>query len=124
MVKTEDGEIHTVLPEKWGNVKYIYNEKKKTIDEIELGSFTQYPLKLAWALTIHKSQGLTFNSVVIDIGRGAFAGGQTYVALSRCRSLEGITMRSTVNPRDIYVNPAIVRFSHTFNNEKAYQRCR
>jgi Tfp pilus assembly protein PilF len=118
MVKTEDGEIHTVLPEKWGNVKYVYNEKKKTIDEIELGSFTQYPLKLAWALTIHKSQGLTFNSVVIDIGRGAFAGGQTYVALSRCRSLEGITMRSTVNPRDIYVNPAIVRFSHTFNNEK------
>jgi hypothetical protein len=117
-VKTEDGELHTVLPEKWGNVKYVYNEKKKTIDEIELGSFTQYPLKLAWALTIHKSQGLTFNSVVIDIGRGAFAGGQTYVALSRCRSLEGITMRSTVNPRDIYVNPAIVNFSRTFNNER------
>jgi tetratricopeptide (TPR) repeat protein len=118
MVKTEDGELHTVLPEKWGNVKYVYNEKKKTIDEIELGSFTQFPLKLAWALTIHKSQGLTFNSVVIDIGRGAFAGGQTYVALSRCRSLQGITMRSTVNPRDIYVNQAIVNFSRTFNNEK------
>jgi hypothetical protein len=118
MVKTEDGELHTVMPEKWGNVKYVYNEKKKNIDEIELGSFTQYPLKLAWALTIHKSQGLTFNSVVIDIGRGAFAGGQTYVALSRCRSLQGITMRSTVNPRDIYVNPAIVNFSRTFNNER------
>jgi tetratricopeptide (TPR) repeat protein len=118
MVKTEDGELHTVMPEKWGNVKYVYNEKKKNVDEIELGSFTQYPLKLAWALTIHKSQGLTFNSVVIDIGRGAFAGGQTYVALSRCRSLQGITMRSTVNPRDIYVNPAIVNFSRTFNNER------
>lgn len=118
VVKTEDGEVHTVLPEKWANVKYVYNEQKHTIDEIELGSYTQFPLKLAWALTIHKSQGLTFNRVVIDIGRGAFAGGQTYVALSRCRSLEGITMRSTVNVRDIYVNPSIVNFSRTFNNEK------
>jgi hypothetical protein len=118
VVQTEDGIKHTVLPEKWGNVKYVYNEKKKTIDEIELGSFTQFPLKLAWALTIHKSQGLTFNNVVIDIGRGAFTGGQTYVALSRCRTLAGITMRSTVNPRDIYVNPTVVGFSRTFNNEK------
>jgi hypothetical protein len=118
IVTTEDGQKHTVLREKWGNVKYVYNEKKRTIDEIELGSYTQFPLKLAWALTIHKSQGLTFNSVVIDIGRGAFAGGQTYVALSRCRTLEGITMRSTVNPRDIYVNPSIVQFSRTFNNQK------
>lgn len=75
-------------PEKWSNIRYIYDAKTKKINEEELGSFTQYPVKLAWALTIHKSQGLTFNNVIIDIGRGAFTGGQTYVALSRCRSFE------------------------------------
>ncbi len=115
-VKLENGDIHVIEPEKWSNIRYTYNPETKKIDETELGSFTQYPIKLAWALTIHKSQGLTFNNVVIDIGRGAFTGGQIYVALSRCRSLEGLTLRSTVAERDIFINPAVVRFSHTFNN--------
>lgn len=115
-VELENGEIHAVEPEKWSNIRYTFNSKTNKIKEEELGSFTQYPIKLAWALTIHKSQGLTFNNVVIDIGRGAFTGGQIYVALSRCRSFEGLTLRSTVAERDIFVNPAVVRFSRSFND--------
>lgn len=116
-VQLEDGQKVNVEPERWANVKYQYDEKKREIEEIELGAFTQYPLKLAWALTIHKSQGLTFDKVVIDVGSGAFSGGQTYVALSRCRTLEGIRLRSTINPRDIFVNPRVERFSGQFNND-------
>lgn len=115
-VRLENGEIHEVEPEKWSNIKYSFDEKTNKIIETELGSFTQYPVKLAWALTIHKSQGLTFNNVIIDLGRGAFTGGQTYVALSRCRSFEGLTLRSTVAERDIFVNPAILNFSRSFND--------
>ncbi|WP_289871025.1 AAA family ATPase [uncultured Duncaniella sp.] len=115
-VRLENGSIHAVEPEKWSNIRYIYDSQTRKIYEEELGSFTQYPIKLAWALTIHKSQGLTFNNVIIDIGRGAFTGGQTYVALSRCRSFEGMTLRSTVADRDIFVNPAIINFSRSFND--------
>ncbi len=117
IVKIENGDKTTLVPHCWANIKYVYDEKKKTVDEIELGTFTQYPIKLAWALTIHKSQGLTFNNVIIDIGSGAFTGGQTYVALSRCRSLDGISLHSTVNARDIYVNPSVVDFANKFNNQ-------
>jgi tetratricopeptide (TPR) repeat protein len=120
MVELENGVKHNVEREIWTNLKFVFNEKTKSVDEIELGSFTQFPLKLAWALTIHKSQGLTFNNVIIDLGRGAFTGGQTYVALSRCRSMEGIGLRNTVNERDIYVNPVIKRFSRTFNDPRIY----
>ncbi len=115
-VELADGVKHVVDVEAWTNMKYTYNEEKKEIEEEELGSFMQYPLKPAWAITIHKSQGLTFDSVIIDIGQGAFSSGQSYVALSRCRSLEGITLRSTINARDIFVNPRIVEFSRRFNN--------
>ena len=102
--------------EMWANIRYNYNAETRKITEEVLGTFKQYPIKLAWALTIHKSQGLTFNNVVIDLGRGAFAGGQTYVALSRCRSFEGMTLRSTIAERDIFVNPAVTAFSSTFND--------
>lgn len=115
-ITLENGDTHTIKPEKWSNIKYTYDSTTKKINEEELGSFTQYPVKLAWALTVHKSQGLTFNNVIIDIGRGAFAGGQTYVALSRCRSFEGLMLKSTVADRDIFVNPTIVNFSKTFND--------
>ena len=74
------------------------------------GTFTQYPFRLAWAVTIHKSQGKTFDNVIIDLGRGAFASGQTYVALSRCTSLEGVTLRSALRYQDIQTDPRIVRF--------------
>ena len=84
----ENGEEHEVARDSWRNIRYSYNEKKKRIEEEELGSFIQYPMRLAWAITIHKSQGLTFNHVIIDFSGGAFAGVQTYVSLSRCTSLD------------------------------------
>ncbi len=115
-VELENGDRHVVEPEVWSNISYQYDEKTHRVIEKELGSFTQYPLKLAWALTVHKSQGLTFNNVVIDMGHGAFSSGQSYVALSRCTSLDGLVLRSTMSKRDMFVNPSIVQFSKEFNN--------
>ena len=87
---TDDGRECSVKQDSWRNIRYTYNEEKKQIEEEELGTFTQFPVRLAWAITVHKSQGLTFSRAVIDFTGGVFAGGQTYVALSRCTSLEGI----------------------------------
>lgn len=115
-VEFENGDRHVVEPEVWENIEYKYNEKTKSVDEKLLGTYTQYPVKLAWALTIHKSQGLTFNKLRIDVGPGAFSGGQTYVALSRSTSLEGITLVNPVSERDIFVSPAITEFSRQSNN--------
>lgn len=90
-----DAEDIEVLPAEWTNVKYSLNEQTKEVTEEVLGTFTQYPLKLAWAITIHKSQGLTFERAIID-AQAAFAHGQVYVALSRCKSFEGIVLRSKI----------------------------
>lgn len=117
-VTLEDGSELEVLPEVWENVQYNYNEKEKKVEEKVLGTFIQIPIKPAWALTVHKSQGLTFNHVVIDFVGGAFTGGQTYVALSRCTSLEGITLLKPLSERDIIVNMAVVDFSRQFNNRQ------
>lgn len=116
-VELENGKSYTVEAAQWENMQYTYDEKEKRIKEIVLGTFKQFPLKLAWALTVHKSQGLTFNKVVMDFSGGAFSSGQTYVALSRCTSLEGITLCQNLSARDIIVNPAVVDFSRTFNNQ-------
>jgi len=118
-VTLEDGSTWDVEVEQWENVQYTYNEKEKKVEETVLGSFSQYPIKPAWALTVHKSQGLTFNHLVLDFAGGAFTGGQTYVALSRCTSLEGITLLKPLSERDIIVNPAVVAFSRQFNNQHA-----
>ena len=115
-VELESGSRYVIEPETWENIVYEYDEKDKRIIEKVIGTYTQYPLRLAWALTIHKSQGLTFNNAVLDFGRGTFAAGQAYVALSRCRSLEGITLNTSINSRDAFVNPSIVAFSQQFNN--------
>ena len=117
-VALEDGSEMDVLPEFWENMQYTYNEKEKKVEEKVLGTFMQIPIKPAWALTVHKSQGLTFNHVVIDFVGGAFTGGQAYVALSRCTSMEGITLLKPLNERDIIVNLAVVDFSRQFNNRQ------
>jgi hypothetical protein len=91
----------------WENIRYTTNPTTKQIEENELGKFIQYPLRLAWAITIHKSQGLTFDKAVIDAG-AAFASGQVYVALSRCRSLEGMVLLSKINPNSIQNDRQIV----------------
>jgi hypothetical protein len=96
--------------EKWDNIRYSLNKETGVMDEEKIGSFTQFPLRLAWAVTIHKSQGLTFRRAVIDAG-AAFASGQVYVALSRCTSLEGIVLRAPIAPHSVMTDPLAVRFS-------------
>ena len=121
-VQTDDGKECDVKPETWRNIRYTYNEQKKQIEEEELGTFSQFPVRLAWAITIHKSQGLTFARAVIDLSGGVFAGGQTYVALSRCTSLEGIRLKKPVSRADVFVRPEIVSFAQRFNNRAAVDR--
>ena len=121
-VITDDGKECDVKRESWRNIRYKYNEEKKQIEEEELGTFTQYPIRLAWAITIHKSQGLTFSRAVIDFPGGVFAGGQAYVALSRCTSLEGIQLKKPVSRADVFVRPEIIGFAERFNNRQAIDR--
>ena len=119
---TDDGHECDVRPESWSNIRYKYNEEKKEIEEEVLGTSTQFPVRLAWAITIHKSQGLTFSRAVVDLTGGAFAGGQTYVALSRCTSLEGLQLRQPIRRSDVFVRPEITQFARRFNNPQAIDR--
>lgn len=116
-IQTEDGQEYDIEQDLWENTRYTFNEKEKKIEEELLGTYKQFPIRLAWAITVHKSQGLTFSNVNIDFGSGAFAGGQTYVALSRCKSLEGITLRESIHPKDIFVRQEVVNFAQQYNND-------
>lgn len=120
-VLLNDGSLVNVSPNTWEMYNYYYDKTSKQIESEPVGSFSQYPIRLAWAVTIHKSQGKTFERVIIDVGRGTFAQGQMYVALSRCTSLEGIILRKPVQLNHIYVDWRIVKFITGFQYKKSEQ---
>lgn len=122
-IQLKDGSIHLVEKRVWENVKFQYNGISSKVEKEVIGTFTQYPLKLAWAITIHKSQGLTFDNVVIDFGNGTFSSGQAYVALSRVKSFDGLHLQRNLYLSDIKINESILHFATSFNdNEKIIER--
>ena len=113
-ITTEDGE-HELKRSEWDKTKYEYDATTRRIEQNVTGSFKQFPIRLAWALTIHKSQGQTFDKVFINFGRGTFAHGQAYVALSRCRTLEGVRLGRAVRPSDILLDRAALEYREAFS---------
>lgn len=105
-----DGVEHTVNRETWQKIRYEYDHEERRLMKIPVSEFTQLPVRLAWAITIHKSQGQTYESVAVDMSDGAFAHGQTYVALSRCKSMEGLYLTTAIRREDIIVDDEIVEF--------------
>jgi len=111
----DDAESIKVEKYKWENIRYTLNPQKQQVEEEVIGTFTQYPLRLAWAITIHKSQGLTFDKAIIDAGK-AFAPGQVYVALSRCRTLDGIVLVSKIGSNSLFDDEHIRNFSKNYKS--------
>jgi ATP-dependent DNA helicase PIF1 len=112
-VRLQNGSVHKLEKTEWENRVFQYDSSKRRIVSELKGKFIQYPIKLAWAVTIHKSQGLTFDKVIIDVGNGAFVNGQMYVALSRCRTLEGITLKRLIRNDDVISDQRIIDFHET-----------
>ena len=122
IVELVTGEVVDVLPCRWELFNYYFDKSKNSIESEVVGSFTQYPLKLAWAITIHESQGKTFDKVVIDIGRGTFASGQVYVALSRCTHLDGMVLKKPIEKRHILMDWKVVKFMTQFQYKLSENR--
>lgn len=118
IVEFESGNQLKIEKEVWKNIRYNLNRDENVIEEEEIGSFKQFPIRLAWAITIHKSQGLTFDRLAIDAG-ASFAAGQVYVALSRCRTFDGLTLLSRIYQNSILSDERIVNFSIKQSNEQA-----
>lgn len=111
VIKVEiEGVEHSVTKETWNSIRYSYNAQERKLDKEVVSSFTQFPVRLAWAITIHKSQGQTYQSVAIDLSEGAFAHGQTYVALSRCQNFDGLYLTGPIRTEDIIVDPDVIEF--------------
>ena len=110
MVDLENGQTVDVKPYAWEIYQYYFDEAIETLSSRIIGYFTQYPLKLAWAVTIHKSQGQTFERVIIDVGYGTFSHGQMYVALSRCTTLNGVVLKQPLAVKNILLDPRVVDF--------------
>ncbi len=117
IVELEDGTTQQIEPYTWEFFKYVFDSETNKIESEVIGSFTQYPIKLAWAVTIHKGQGKTFSKVHIDLGTGTFAHGQLYVALSRCRTLQGITLQRPIHVNDIKLDERVVTFLNNFKTK-------
>ncbi|MEK7264074.1 MAG: WYL domain-containing protein, partial [Bacteroidota bacterium] len=118
-VKLSDGEVVDVTQFSWELFRFTFDEHSSSLQSETIGTFTQYPLMLAWAVTIHKSQGKTFDNVILDIGKGSFAHGQTYVALSRCTSLEGLVLKKPLQKRHILMDYRVVKFLTNYQYELA-----
>jgi ATP-dependent exoDNAse (exonuclease V) alpha subunit len=110
LIELPDGKEIEVKKFTWNNIKFSWNTKEKKIDEEIIGSFTQFPIKLAWSITVHKCQGLTFENVVADLS-DSFSHGQVYVALSRCTSIEGLVLKSRISRNVIKTDPYVIKFT-------------
>jgi hypothetical protein len=120
LIELETGETVQVTPHTWEMYAFALDRQTQKIDSRVTGTFTQYPFKLAWAVTIHKAQGKTFDKVYIDLSSGTFAHGQLYVALSRCRTLEGLYLKRPITQADIILDNRIVEFLHSLNSDEPY----
>ena len=123
IVQTDEADCVRVAPFTWTLYRYVVDTRAQRLSQESIGSFTQIPLQLAWAVTIHKSQGKTFDRAVIDFGRGTFAHGQAYVALSRCRTLEGIWLVQPVQREDVFTDYRVARFLAGLRYEESKHRC-